>query len=209
MIPPGTEQEQRPVIIVASGPAGIGTARAAITWDALAASATEQPVVVVYLAEAKESAAFMLEWDNWKAMGVHLFPVYIFDGTSDGDGQNGGSGKKAAKLLPQQDRCVQFGLEHLFYIVPKCTLIDSVFLLCLDATKQHWLGILDQFTLENTQETPTKNSRRQIYTAVICCGTEPHDVPRFRKIRTDIRGGGAGCCCNWRRCFRGVETSTS
>lgn len=91
------------MIIVASGAGGIGTARSAICWDALAASATECPVVVVYIVEAKESAAFMLEWDSWKAMGVHLIPVYIFDGDSDTDGDNGGNGNKA-KLLPQQDR---------------------------------------------------------------------------------------------------------
>ena len=66
-------QEQRPVIIVASGAAGIGTARAAICWDALAASATERPVVVVYIVDAKQSAAFMLEWDSWKAMGCLLY----------------------------------------------------------------------------------------------------------------------------------------
>lgn len=96
------------MIIVASGAAGIGTARAAICWDALAASATERPVVVVYIVDAKQSAAFMLEWDSWKAMGVHLFPVYVDDdGGMDAGGQNGGNGHSTAKLLPQQDRCAQ------------------------------------------------------------------------------------------------------
>jgi hypothetical protein len=92
------------VLIVASGAAGIGTARSAICWDALAASATECPVVVVYISESKESAAFVLEWDDWQAMGVHLIPLYISDGySSDGSGERNGGG--ATELLSQQDRC--------------------------------------------------------------------------------------------------------
>jgi hypothetical protein len=116
-------QEQRPVIIVASGAAGMGTARAAICWDALAASATERPVVVVYIVEAKESAAFMLEWDAWQAMGVHLFPVYIYDTDMDAD-TNGSNGVNGAKLLPQQDRCTML-LYIPHHLVVTCEFIHA------------------------------------------------------------------------------------
>ena len=58
---------------------------------------------MIYIAEARESAAFMLEWEAWKAMGVKLFPVYTCN--PDPDADSGSNGNGVGPMVTELDRC--------------------------------------------------------------------------------------------------------
>lgn len=75
-------QEKCPLLLVACGAQGIAAARAAITWDPVLALATEEPVVLLYLTASAQSAACMVDWNDWQQMGITIVPVYM-GGDSD------------------------------------------------------------------------------------------------------------------------------
>eukprot|EP00892_Ulva_mutabilis_P010300 jgi/Ulvmu1/7642/UM038_0071.1 len=111
---------KRPILVVASGAAGLAAARSAICWDSVLAIATEFPVVVTYIEKSVESAAFVQEWPKWsQSLGIHMFPLYVSEAESRTK-QNGLSKApsllpqgQGTSLLPQHDRMV-LQLEELF-----------------------------------------------------------------------------------------------
>ena len=78
----------------------MAAARAALQWDPLQAVATEQPVAVIYIAESRQAAAFMTEWDAWRAAGVSVFPLYVGHNTSESEAD-----ESTESRLPEDDRC--------------------------------------------------------------------------------------------------------
>jgi hypothetical protein len=97
---------------------GIAAARAALQWDPVQAAATRQPVIVAYIAGSPQSAAFMTEWDSWRASGATIIAVYVQHGPGSSAqrasadrrsvetrlGTDDDDGAECA-LLPEHDRC--------------------------------------------------------------------------------------------------------
>jgi len=77
------------LVLIAGGARGIGPMRAALEWPVVASHADKYPVTLFYLnAGAKQSngksSAFVEEWDEWRAGGVGVVP--LFGGTESMDG---------------------------------------------------------------------------------------------------------------------------
>lgn len=78
-------EEGRPLVMVAVGCKGIAPLRACLAWTPVLAHATEHSVDLFYVAESPASAAYLLEWDEWREAGVKVHPLYL-------SGENGGNG---------------------------------------------------------------------------------------------------------------------
>ena len=77
------------LVLLAGGARGIGPMRAALEWPVVASHADKHPVTLFYLhAGARQSngasSAFVQEWDEWRAAGVAVVPLYG-DKTQSGD----------------------------------------------------------------------------------------------------------------------------
>ena len=69
------------LVLLAGGARGIGPMRAALEWPVVASHADKHPVTLFYLhAGARQSngasSAFVQEWDEWRAAGVAVVPLY-------------------------------------------------------------------------------------------------------------------------------------
>ena len=69
------------IVLLAGGARGMGPMRAALEWPVVASHADKHPVTLFYLhAGARESngasSAFVQEWDEWRAGGVAVVPLY-------------------------------------------------------------------------------------------------------------------------------------
>lgn len=81
--------DKHALVLIAGGARGIGPMRAALEWPVVASHADKYPVTLFYLnAGAKQSngksSAFVEEWDEWRAGGVGVVP--LFGGTESMDG---------------------------------------------------------------------------------------------------------------------------
>ena len=90
------------LVILAGGARGMGPARAALEWPVVASHADKHPVTLFYLhAGARESngasSAFVQEWDEWRAAGVAVVPLYGDEpGFTDQPGDTNGGEENAA-----------------------------------------------------------------------------------------------------------------
>jgi hypothetical protein len=99
--------------VAAQGVQGIAAARAALEWGPIQAMATECPVIVIYIASSKQSAAFLSDWDSWRRAGSAVFPLYVSDAPAvdvvraQGSEETRGSMDEGemGSLLPEHDRC--------------------------------------------------------------------------------------------------------
>lgn len=69
------------LVLLAGGARGMGPMRAALEWPVVASHADKHPVTLFYLhAGARQSngasSAFVQEWDEWRAAGVAVVPLY-------------------------------------------------------------------------------------------------------------------------------------
>ena len=69
-------EAKRDLLLVAIGTQGIAPIRAVLDWIPVQAHATSQKVTLVYEVENAQSAAYVAEWDAWRAAGVNVIPVY-------------------------------------------------------------------------------------------------------------------------------------
>ena len=65
------------VVMVAGGSQGLGPLRAALEWPNMSSHSDKHPVTLFYLhAQDQESAAYIQEWDEWRAGGAKVVPCY-------------------------------------------------------------------------------------------------------------------------------------
>ena len=83
------------LVLLAGGARGMGPMRAALEWPVVASHADKHPVTLFYLhAGVRESngssSAFVQEWDEWRAGGIAVVPLYgeKTDGFADQPGTN-------------------------------------------------------------------------------------------------------------------------
>ena len=50
----------------------MGPLRAALEWTPIQAHATANPVTLFYLVQCQQSAAYLADWDQWRAAGVSV-----------------------------------------------------------------------------------------------------------------------------------------
>ena len=90
------------IVLLAGGARGIGPMRAALEWPVVASHADKHPVTLFYLhAGARQSngasSAFVQEWDEWRAAGVAVVPLYgDKPGFTDQPGDTNGGEENAA-----------------------------------------------------------------------------------------------------------------
>ncbi|KAL4437987.1 hypothetical protein ABPG77_004208 [Micractinium sp. CCAP 211/92] len=83
-----------PLVVLCAGPRGVAPVRAALSWTPVLAHAGSCRVAVFYVAGSQSSAAYLLEWDNWREAGAHVQTLYLEE-----NGSGNGGAATAEQLL--------------------------------------------------------------------------------------------------------------
>lgn len=107
-------EECKSLIMVGKGFRGIAPLHAAITWTPVQAHATANKVALYYLTDSQTSAAYLVEWDEWREAGVNVHPIYT---ASDNNWASGST--KSEVLLEQALFHGEHGLRGVLGCDPK------------------------------------------------------------------------------------------
>mmetsp|Transcript_6826 Transcript_6826/g.7813 ORF Transcript_6826/g.7813 Transcript_6826/m.7813 type:complete len:386 (-) Transcript_6826:371-1528(-) len=77
-------EEQRDLVMVASGSRGIAALHSALSWTPVMAHAGTNKVTLFYECDSVSSAAYLAEWDMWRDAGIRVVPIYKEKGSEEG-----------------------------------------------------------------------------------------------------------------------------
>lgn len=63
------------LIFISVGPQGMAAARSALSWTPVQAHASEHKVALITQVESQTCAPFLVEYDDWRDVGIHIRPI--------------------------------------------------------------------------------------------------------------------------------------